>query len=1053
MKIALSSVRLRLLLSFALVSSFAIIVALVASYSFKEVGQGLELITTQRMPAALSAGEMARSVESIVSTAPRLLNSRDEDEKKRVRQQHDIELEALKQLLATLRNKLNAEELEVIFPAVETLQNNLNRLDAVIGKTFELAREKGELLEQLEKNYISFERTLAPRFLRANARLKQLLNATGKNQSIDVSELIEVTRSLQPLQQLQKEIQTLRDGLLKIAYEPDQNNLRILSFPLQRSQNRAYLLLNELPDEIDAVLKPEIEAIFEFIAGDWSIMSQRSIELKMLDRGNLLAQENKVLSQQLTQAVDHLVTSALADIHNANNTALKLQRDSQLFMLGVVVLAVLCSILIVVFYIDRRIVRRLKSLSNNMLSIAGGNLQQEIVDPAQDEIAQMARALEVFRKTALEVEEFNLREINEARFQLNNAIESISEGFCLFDKDDKLVLQNNKYRRLFGLDEVHLGTSFEVLLKRALSSRIESGEDVDRYFEERLKHHRNPTGPFIQKLQDGTWIRITERKTENLGTVAIYSDITEIKQHEQALDEAIGERDKSLGDLEAVMDAIDYGILFLDKDLKVSSANHAFHQIWGVSSEDIANTRNYRDIFTLDYGDYLVEANDDNWQEYVENRVEEVKQGSIPQHELSTNKGKFILHQCVALADGSRMLTYFDITQLKQVEADLRQSRERYALALIGANEALWEWETDKPEIYVSQRFHEIADLPAGQERLSRDQWLSLVHSQDLERIREALAQHLKGESDFFDVEYRLLGPDKVYRWVQQRGAGLRNESGWVYRLAGSVGDIEARKRLEFTLRDAKDVAEQNSRFKSQFIANMSHELRTPLNAIIGITEMLREDVSEEGPEAFVEPLTRVSRAGKHLLNLINDVLDLSRIEAGKLDLFPEHFEIETLLNDAIITTQHLIQQNNNKLHLEVAEEVKSIYSDPLRFRQIVLNLLTNASKFTQNGDIHLRASCETTESGDWLDLVVSDTGIGIEDDFLDKLFVEFAQEDSSATRKFGGTGLGLTISQRLCSMMGGEISVESAIGVGTTFTVRLPAIPSQYPNTGVLAN
>ena len=156
---ALSSVRLRLLLSFALVSSFAIIVALAASYSFDEVGKGLELITSQRMPAVLSAGEMARSVESIVSAAPRLLNSRDEDEKKRVRQQLDIELEALKRLLVTLRNKLNVEELEVISPAVTTLQNNLNKLDAVIGKTFELAREKDELIEQLEKNYISFERT------------------------------------------------------------------------------------------------------------------------------------------------------------------------------------------------------------------------------------------------------------------------------------------------------------------------------------------------------------------------------------------------------------------------------------------------------------------------------------------------------------------------------------------------------------------------------------------------------------------------------------------------------------------------------------------------------------------------------------------------------------------------------------------------------------------------------------------------------------------------------------------------------------------------------
>ncbi len=1051
MKKTLSSVRLRLLLSFALVSSFAVIVALTASYSFNEVGKSLDLISSQRMPAVISAGEMARSVENIVSAAPRLLNSRDEEEKKRVRQQLDNDLESLNRLLSTLKSKLNTEELEVISPAVTTLRNNLNRLDAVIGKTFELEHEKGELLEKLEKSYISFERTLAPRLLRANARLKQLLNATGRNQPIDVNELVEVTSRLQPLQQLQKEVQTLRDGLLKIAYEADQNSLELLSFPLQRSQNRAYLLLDELSDETDAALKPELEAILEFVSADMSIMSQRLFELKMLESGNLVAQENKMLSQQLTNAVEQLVNSALVDIHSANNAAQKLQRDSQIFMLGVVGLAVLCSILIVVFYIDHRIVRRLRSLGDNMSSIAGGNLQGEIIDSAYDEISQMARALEVFRKTAIEVEQYNIREIYEARIQLNNAIESISEGFCLFDKDDRLLLQNSKYRNLFGLEETHIGDSFESLLNRALSSRIESGENRDKYFKERLEHHRNPDGPFIQQLQDGTWLRINERKTENHGTVAIYSDITEIIQHEQVLGEAIRERDLSLGNLEAVMDAIDYGILFLDKDLKVSSINRAFQQIWGLGIDDITNAKNYRDIFSLDFGDNVDYADGDNWDKYVKKRIAEVKKGSISRHEIRTQNGKFILHQCVALADDSRMLAYYDITPLKRVEADLRQSQERYALALIGANEALWEWETNNTEIYVSQRFHEIANLPADQKGLSGDKWLSLAHPDDREQIKETLISHVKGENDYFDIEYRLLGPDKAYRWVQHRGAGLRDKNGWVYRMAGSVGDIEDRKRLEFTLREAKDIAEQNSLFKSQFIANMSHELRTPLNAIIGITEMLCEDVAEEGPEAFAEPLTRVSRAGTHLLSLINDVLDLSRIEADKLDLFPEHFEIEPLLNDVVIAVQHLIQQNNNELHLEVTEKVKFIFSDPLRFRQIVLNLLTNASKFTQNGDIHLRASCETTKNGEWLDLVVSDTGIGIEDDFLDKLFVEFAQEDSSTTRKFGGSGLGLTISQKLCNMMGGEISVKSTVGVGTTFIVRLPAIPSRYSDSEML--
>jgi len=1053
MKLALSSLRLRLLLSFALVSSFAIIVALAASFSFNKVGLGLQLITTQGMPAAVSAGEMARSVENIVATTPELLNARDDKEKSRIREQLDAELADLKRLLATLQNALDAQDFEIISPAVTTLQENLDKLDAAVGEVLQHAVVKDELLRQLEKDYTAFERAIAPRLLRANARLLQLLNASKNNQPIDIDEFVRVTRSAQPLQQLQLEVQTLREGLLKVAHEPQQNNLQILSFPLQRSLQHSNELLDQLPDDSIAALRPRIDAIFQYLSGDQSILSQRSGELSAITHGRQFAEENKVLSLQLSKAVGHLVDNALADIDNANNEALKVQRDSQAFMLVVVLLAIMCSMLIVWLYVDKRIVRRLKLLSDSMSSIAGGNLQERIVDPGQDEIAQMAAALEIFRKTAIEMEQLSHNEISQARIQLNNAIESISEGFCLFDKNDKLVLQNNKYRDMFGLEETHIGTSFESLLKKALSSRIEAGEDVEEYFSNRLKHHQNPPGPFFQKLQNGTWIRITERKTENHGTVAIYSDITEIKQREEALAHAINDRDKSLGSLEAVMNAIDYGILFLDKDLNVGSTNRAFRQIWGISNEDMNSAKTYRDIFNLGFEEDIAELNYSSWKEYTDASIAEVKKGSIAPHELNTRSGKTILRQCVAIPDGSRMLTFFDITQLKRVESDLRHSEERYALALNGANEALWEWETGNTEIYVSRRFHEFADWAADQDRISRDQWFSLVHPQDREEIKKALVEHMKGKQDYFDVEYRLLGPDKVYRWVRHRGAGLRREDGWVYRMSGSIGEIESRKQLEFTLRDSKDIAEQNSRFKSQFIANMSHELRTPLNAIIGITEMLREDVEEEGPETFIDPLTRVSRAGKHLLNLINDVLDLSRIEAGKLSLYPEHIEIETVLNDAIVTTQHLIQQNNNQIHLEVTEEVKSIYSDPLRFRQIVLNLLTNASKFTQNGHIHLRARCETTGEGDWLDLVVSDTGIGIEEDFLDKLFHEFAQEDSSATRRFGGTGLGLTICQRLCSMMGGEINVESTAGVGTTFTVRLPAIVSRYTEAEILAN
>jgi signal transduction histidine kinase/HAMP domain-containing protein len=1048
-----ASLRVRLLLCFTLISGFSIVAALTASYSFNEVGKVLDLITSQRLPTALAAGELARSVERIVAIAPRLLNARDEQQKLLVRQQLDDESGELHRLLASLRDSLDVHEFETLAPAVATLGENLDKLDRAVSENLQFSLKKDAVLARLDRDYSAFERAITPRLLRARARLLQLQNAAANDQGIDSETLLAATITLQPLQLLHFEMRSFNENLLQVAAETRRNDLALLQFPAERSRDRALALLRELPEESRALLLPKMESVFQYLSPPQSLLQHRERELESAERGLQYAAENERLSQRLTSAVDQLVGSALGDITSANRDALKVHRDGQFFMITVVLLALLCSILIVWLFVDRRIVSRLKRLSDNMASIAGGNLEQSIVDPGDDEIAQMARALEGFRKTAIEVEEYNLRELSEARLQLTNAIESISEGFCLFDSDDRLIIQNNHYRELFGLDDSHLGSSFESLLQRAMDLRIELDSDPQEYFRKRLEHHRNPPGPYVQQLQDGTWLRITERKTDNRSTVAIYSDITEIKQHEQALDRVIAERDKSLGDLEVVMNAIDYGILFLDRNLRVGATNRAFYQIWGLSRKEVEKAETFRDIVELKSGDQVIASSRPDSPRDVEGRIAEVKQGSISRHEITTRNGKTILHQSVAIPGGARMLSYFDITQIKQAEAALRQTKERYQLAVSGANEAIWEWEPGQDYVYVSNRFHELADFEPGRERLTRQQWFALIHADDRQGMQHALVQHMKGKKDLFDAEYRMLGPDKVYRWVHHRGAGLRREDGWVYRMAGSVGEIDARKQLEFTLRDSIEAAEQNSRFKSQFIANMSHELRTPLNAIIGITEMLKEDVQEDGPESFAEPLARVSRAGKHLLNLINDVLDLSRIEAGKLALYPEHVEIETLLNDAVTTTEHLIRQNNNRIHLEVTEDVKSIYSDPLRFRQIVLNLLTNASKFTQNGDIYIRAHSVRLEDGDWLVLQVSDTGIGIDAVFLDKLFVEFAQEDSSATRKFGGTGLGLTISQRLCSMMGGEISVESTVGVGTTFTVRLPAIPGRYPEVEPVAS
>ena len=267
------------------------------------------------------------------------------------------------------------------------------------------------------------------------------------------------------------------------------------------------------------------------------------------------------------------------------------------------------------------------------------------------------------------------------------------------------------------------------------------------------------------------------------------------------------------------------------------------------------------------------------------------------------------------------------------------------------------------------------------------------------------------------------------------------------YRFANHLSATLLQARLlEAEALNAREAAETANRTKSAFLANMSHELRTPMNAIIGYSEMLMEEAEDLGQESFIPDLKKIHGAGKHLLALINDVLDLSKIEAGKMTMFCETIDVATMVREVQATVHPLVAKNQNRLELELAPDLGAMHSDLTKLRQTLFNLLSNASKFTEKELIRLTVTRTTEPDGDWLRFAVQDRGIGMTPEQLGKLFQAFTQADASTTRKYGGTGLGLAISRKFCQLLGGDITVTSTYGQGSIFMVSLPARAPEAP-------
>lgn len=384
-----------------------------------------------------------------------------------------------------------------------------------------------------------------------------------------------------------------------------------------------------------------------------------------------------------------------------------------------------------------------------------------------------------------------------------------------------------------------------------------------------------------------------------------------------------------------------------------------------------------------------------------------------------------------------------DITSLKHSEEALRQSEERFSFAVEGAGDGIWDLDLRTGVTLLSGHYEAMLGFAKGEIAQSSQSWNQSIHPDDLLRAEQSLQDYLSGNSSGYDIQLRLRCKDSSYKWILCRGTiAARDEAGQPVRLIGIHSDISERKAVEAALVDARESAERANHAKSSFLSSMSHELRTPMNAILGFSQMLQYDSGLNDDQQ--DNVQEILKGGRHLLSLINEVLDLAKIESGRIDLSLVCVDVADVAEDCRQLIQPLAAARQIVLRLEVAPET-TVLADRTRLKQVLLNLLSNAIKYNHHGgSIHLSAQ---PMSGEHLRITVSDTGPGIAQDRIPELFQPFSRL-AAENSDIEGTGIGLTITRRLVELMGGRVGVDSQMGVGANFWIELPTQTQGGPDS-----
>ena len=486
-----------------------------------------------------------------------------------------------------------------------------------------------------------------------------------------------------------------------------------------------------------------------------------------------------------------------------------------------------------------------------------------------------------------------------------------------------------------------------------------------------------------------------------------------------------------------IVDTVREPLLMLDTNLRVQSANRAFYETFHVSAAETENQL----IYQLGNGQWDIPD--------LRTLLEDVIPTSSVFNDYELEHTFPIIGRRVMLLNGRKLragshsaiivLAMEDVTERRQAEADFR-AIETYAQDIVDTvREPLLILDTTLRVQSGNRAFyHTFKVSPDETENrliyeLGNGQW-------DIPALRTLLEDIVPKSSVFNDFElehdFPALGRRIMLLNARKLQAGHHGAL-----LVLAMEDVTERRRVEEAVAKAKEASEMANRTKSLFLANMSHELRTPLNAIVGYSEMLQEEAVDLKLDSFSADLEKITFSGKQLLALINDILDLSKIEAGKMELYLETFDLNALIDEVAATINPMVEKNSNKLKIERPTHLGGMRADQVKVRQALYNLLSNAAKFTHEGSITLNAEREMMDDTEWIVFRITDTGIGLSSEKIVKLFQDFTQADASTTRKFGGTGLGLALTRRFCQMMGGDVTVSSTPGKGSTFTIKLPAI------------